>query len=558
VEKKSVVLSPEQLYIVNRIAGEANLNPQTNTAGGAGEVTSPANSSTFLIHGVTGSGKTEVYMNVIERCLARGFTAIMLVPEIGLTPQMLANFRARFGNVVAMLHSGLSVGERFDEWFRLFSGEAKIAIGARSAVFAPLENLGVIIIDEEHDGSYSAESNPRFNTHDVAEIRARYWHCPVVLGSATPGITSFYRAQKGEYELLKLEKRVNGIEMPRVEIVDMAAEMRAGNAGVFSRVFIERLKAVIEKKQQAIIFLNRRGFFASVMCKNCGWVARCQHCDVSLVFHKADRQLKCHYCSSRFSPVTKCPNCGSTYLKWGAVGTQAVVEEIEKLFPQTPIFRMDGDNVKGRETLIDILDEFGKTRPSILVGTQMVAKGHDFPHVALVGIIDADNSLHFSDFRAIERTFALVSQVAGRSGRAHDVGQVVLQTFIPTHYVYKLAAAGDYKSFYEKEINTRAVTKYPPFSTIVRVLVTAARDDKIKEFLEAIMATLRKRQNEFIYLGAMKSPLGRLDDKFRYQVLCRFDVAREREILDFIDSAVKGHKTQAVQVFMEINPQSLS
>jgi primosomal protein N' (replication factor Y) len=497
----------------------------------------------------------------------------MLVPEIGLTPQVLANFRARFGGLVAILHSGLTTGERFDEWYRLAAGGAKIAVGARSAVFAPLKNLGVIIIDEEHDGSYASESNPRFYTHEIAKIRCKYNKCPLVLGSATPSIESYQSAVTGEYTLLKLDKRVNNLQMPVVEIADMAAELRSGNGGVFSRSFLDKLLSCMDSRKQAIIFLNRRGFSSSVICKNCGWVAKCENCDVSLVYHKHDSLLKCHYCGGRFTPVTRCPRCSSAYLKYGATGTQKLVEELEKIFPEqdtkrVQIFRMDADSIKNKNNLVDILDKFGSTPRSILVGTQMVAKGHHFPNVSLVGIIDADNSLHFSDYRAAERTFALITQVAGRAGRdcvaaadtdqSASAGHVVLQTYIPTHYVYRLAANYDYVRFFEKEINTRLVTKYPPFTTVVRILVTGERDDQIKALLQKIMIVLRAREKDFVYLGAMKSPVGRIQNKFRYQILARIPWENEREMLDFMNACVKECQPKSVKIFLEINPQSLS
>jgi len=536
IDAKKVVLTEQQQAVVDEV---------TNNEG-----------KIYVLHGVTGSGKTEVYMNVIERVLAQGKTAIMLVPEIGLTPQVLAHFRARFGNNVAMLHSGLTVGERYDEWLRLHTGEAKIAIGARSAVFAPVENVGAIIIDEEHDGSYFSESNPRFHTHEIAKIRAKYNNCPLVLGSATPSIETYYKATTGEYRLLKLDKRVNNLQMPTVELVDMAAELRGGNGGIFSRSFIDKLTKCMADGKQAIIFLNRRGFSSFVMCKNCGWVARCENCDVSLVYHKEDSQLKCHYCACRFTSVTKCPECSGVYLKHGATGTQKLVEELEKMGYH--VFRMDADNIKTKDNLVDILDEFAKTPSSILVGTQMIAKGHHFPDVSLVGIIDADNSLHFSDYRATERTFALITQVSGRAGRSNECGHVVIQTYMPNHYVYRLAANYDYAKFFDKEINTRQVTKYPPFTTVVRILVTGERDDQIKNFLQKTMTDLRTREKDFVYLAAMKSPLGRLQNKFRYQVLARISKGNDQLLIDFMDEVVKRHQPKNLHVFLEINPQSLS
>ena len=295
-----------------------------------------------------------------------------------------------------------------------------------------------------------------------------------------------------------------------------------------------------------------------MMCKNCGWTARCPHCDVPLVFHKDDRLLKCHYCASRVAAPTKCPECGTTYLKFGATGTQKLVEELQKTFPNAPIFRMDADNVTNKDALVDILDRFGSASGAILVGTQMIAKGHHFPNVALVGIIDADNGLHVADFRSAERTFALVTQVAGRAGRSGATGHVIVQTYMPTHYVYKMAQNYDYNGFFNREIRTRETTKYPPFTTIVRVLVTGERDDKILDAIKSIMQILRTRERDFIYLGAMKSPLARLDDKFRYQILCRFAVQNSTDMLNFIDGAIRANPTNHASIFLEINPQSLS
>ncbi|MCL2756138.1 MAG: primosomal protein N' [Firmicutes bacterium] len=518
---------------------------------------------TFLLHGVTGSGKTEVYMHVIQKMLGLGKTAIMLVPEIGLTPQVLGNFRNRFGDTVAMIHSGLSPTERYDQWLQLHNGEAKIVIGARSAVFAPLENIGIIIIDEEHDASYFSESNPRFATHDIAKMRASYNKCPLVLGSATPSIESMHNAKNDVIELLRLDRRVNNLEMPKIQIVDMVSEIRGGNGGIFSRDLIHALGDALENNRQAMIFLNRRGFASSVMCTSCGWTASCENCDVSLVWHKDDNLLKCHYCAARFTKVNTCKKCSSNMLRYGYTGTQKVVEELANIFPNIPIFRMDADNTKTKDSLVNIINDFAKTTPSILVGTQMIAKGHDFPNVDVVGIIDADNSLHFSDFRASERTFSLITQVAGRAGRHKKEGNasepsVILQTYKPNHYVYRYAANYDYQNFFEKELNTRTTTKYPPFATIVRILVTGEIDQPIKSYLERVMTKLRTRQDEFIYLGAMKSPLGRIQNKFRYQILMRFNRDKEDELINFINETIRSEDTKKLMVFLEINPQSLS
>jgi len=579
-EKKKITLTPAQQNVVKEV------------------LSSSGDSSVFLLHGVTGSGKTEVYMHIIEQMLAQGKTAIMLVPEIGLTPQVLGNFLGRFGDTVAMIHSGLSPTERYDQWLRLHNGDAKIVIGARSAIFAPMENLGIIIIDEEHDTSYFSESNPRFCTHDIAALRGEYNKCSVLLGSATPCIESMNKCQC-DYKLLKLDRRVNDLAMPKIQIVDMVAEIRGGNGGLFSRDLMYALTGVVENKKQAMIFLNRRGFASCVSCMGCGWVANCDSCDVSLVWHKDDNQLKCHYCSARFTKATKCKKCDSTHLRYGYTGTQKVVEELEKMFPNTKIFRLDADNTKTKDSLVNILNEFANTTPAILVGTQMIAKGHDFPNVDVVGIIDADNSLHFSDFRASERTFALITQVAGRAGRAsqhrqrkfalevedkreqkddtntaqaqastderenfslsvRDGATVFLQTMKPNHYVYRFASNYDYDKFFEKELNTRMITKYPPYSTIVRVLVTGEVDEPIKKYLEKILGKLRTRAGDFIYLGAMKSPLGRIQNKFRYQILARFNRDIESDMINFIHDVVNSEDKKKILVFLEINPQNLS
>jgi primosomal protein N' (replication factor Y) len=427
-----------------------------------------------------------------------------------------------------------------------------------------VQNLGVLIIDEEHDGSYYSESNPRFFTHDVAQMRCKHNGCALVLGSATPSVETYYKATVAkDYKLLTLQSRVGDIKMPSVEIVDMVAELRSGHGGLFSRAFVARLLDTVAAGKQAMVFLNRRGFVSHVMCKSCAWVAKCDSCDVSMVYHKEDGKLKCHYCGGVWTDVTTCKKCGTIcekgYLLSGKSGTQKLVAELSKMLPDVPIFRMDADNTKTKDSLVDILDEFGRTSPAILVGTQMIAKGHHFPDVSLVGIVDTDNSLYFQDYRAAERTFALVTQVAGRAGRAGVEGHVVLQTFIPSHYVYRFAANYDYIKFFDKEINTREVTKYPPFTTIARVLVTGEVDVPIKSMLQEIMKTLRTRTDEFIYLGAMKSPVGRIQNKFRYQILMRFPRHKEREVLDFVDKAVKSVDIpRNVHVFLEINPQNLS
>lgn len=516
----------------------------------------------YLIHGVTGSGKTEVYMSFIEKILSAGKSAIMLVPEISLTPQVLGVFKKRFGNMVAILHSRLSAGERFDEWTRLMSGEARIAVGPRSAIFAPLQNLGAIIVDEEHDESYISESNPRYNTLEVAQFRARQNKCALILGSATPSIETYYRASIGDIKLLELPTRVHGREMPKIEIVDMLMEIRNGNNGIFSRRLLNELELCIQNKKQAMLFLNRRGYTSFMRCKSCGYIAKCSDCDVSLVYHKAENRLKCHYCGKRFKALTACPECGSANMREGAVGTEQVCEELRKLFPGIKVLRMDNDTTRNKDAHLRILNEFNESKPAILVGTQMIAKGHDFEDVVLVGVIDADQGLYQSHYKSAERTFALLTQVSGRAGRSKDEGKVILQTYSPRKYVYNLAANYNYKGFYEKEINLRKATKFPPFSTIIRLLFSGESLDVTQENTRLCFVDIKKIKEEysddFYYLDAMKSPISRIKTKHRFQILMRIKNNNLDKITQLLYNVVDKNRNIKVSSFVEINPQNLN
>ena len=516
----------------------------------------------YLLHGVTGSGKTEVYMALMQKTIEAGKTGIMLVPEISLTPQVLSNFRARFGDEVALMHSGLSAGERFDEWKRILLGKAKIVVGARSAIFSPLENLGLIVIDEEHDGSYTSDSHPRYNTIEVAEERAKICGCSLVLGSATPDLESYHKAIVGNYRLLEMKERINKRPMPPLTIVDMCEEVRHGNTDIFSTALKNALDKTIESGNQAMIFINRRGFSSFLMCKECGFVAKCQNCDTALVYHKHDNALKCHFCSARYRVFSECPECHSKELKMGSVGTQQVVEELQKMYPKTKILRMDNDTTSVKNGHYKILQEFRNGSAQILVGTQMIAKGHDFPAVTLVGIIDADQSLYQSSYTATERTFQLITQVAGRAGRADLQGTIVLQTYVPRHYVYRLASGYDYLSFYKKEANLREVTHFPPFAKIIRVLFTSENEalakDTTKVYYDKVKELAEKYKGEFIYIGASKSPVGRIQNKFRYQILIRLRLEKADEITTQLYKEADAIKNNAVSCFVEINPTSLS
>ena len=512
-----------------------------------------------LIHGVTGSGKTEIYLNIISRALQQGKTAIFLVPEISLTPQMFSQLKRRFGEKAAILHSGLSAGERFDEWWRLRTGEARIAIGARSAIFSPLENIGAIIIDEEHDGSYFSESAPRYSTAEVAKMRARHNGCKLILGSATPSVETYSRAVSGEYNLITLTQRINGRPLPDITIADMRKEVKRGNSSSFSSALREELKDTLQSGNQAIIFLNRRGYSHTVICQDCGYALKCEHCDVALAYHSEEDCLKCHYCGAKYRLPRACPECGGLHLRYGGTGTQRVVSDLKKLFPSARILRMDNDTTSGKEGHYKILKEFGEKKADILVGTQMIAKGHDFPSVTLVGILDADMSLHFSDYRAGERTFQLITQVSGRSGRAGEAGKVVLQTFSPENYILRYAVGYDYAGFFKNEIALRKATGFPPFTLICRVMVTAADDAPGLEALKGVYfgaEELRaKYPGEFIFLNKMHSPIKKIQGRVRYQVLMRLESGRL--LPQIYDLAVKYSGADAL-VYVEENPVNLS
>lgn len=539
--KDDIVLTKTQQEVVDRITSENNI---------------------YLLHGVTGSGKTEVYMHCMQKILASGKTGIMLVPEISLTPQVLMNFRSRFGDKVAILHSGLSAGERFDEWERILFGEAKIVIGARSAIFAPLKNIGLIVIDEEHDSSYNSDSNPRYSTIEVAKERARLSNCSLVLGSATPSLISYHSAMTHEYQLLEMKERINKKELPPLKIIDMGNEIRNGNNGIFSTALKEALTKTINEGNQAMLFINRRGFASFLMCKKCGFVAKCADCDVSLVLHKHENALKCHYCGNRYKVFTECPQCGNKDLSTGAVGTERVVHELKTLIPNVTVSRMDNDTTKTKDSHLKILSDFRSGKTQVLVGTQMIAKGHDFPSVTLVGIIDADVSLYQSSYTASEQTFELITQVAGRAGRADKAGEIYLQTYVPRHYTYKLASYYDYPAFYKKEINLRQVTMYPPFTKIIRILFTHSDENIAKETTKVYYDEVKKLQQqyngEFVYLGVMKSPIGRIQNKFRLQVLMRIKPERADEITNELFNIADNMDKNKATIFVEINPQNLS
>lgn len=515
---------------------------------------------TSLLFGVTGSGKTEVYLKLISDTLKKGKTAIMLVPEISLTPQMLRQLRARFQGEVSILHSKLSAGEKFDEWLRLKRGEAKIAIGARSAIFAPLDNLGLIVIDEEHDGSYEAENSPRYKTIEVAEERARLSGAKIVLGSATPSVESYDKAIGGEYYLAEMKTRINGKNLPEFIVADMRQEIRRGNESIFSSDLKSEIEDCLKQGNQAIIFFNRRGYSRQVLCRDCGNVIRCENCDVALNYHKDQGVLKCHFCNATYKMPSACPECGSINLSYNGIGTQKVVDEIKRLFPSARLLRMDNDTTSGKEGHFKILKDFSDKKADILVGTQMVAKGHDFPAVTLVGILDADMSLYFSDYRSGERTYQLITQVAGRSGRADKKGKVVLQTYNPENEVLRFAINYDYVGFFEREKAVRKSTNFPPYSLVLRIMVEADDDKAAMEGLKEVYFRVKevydRERDKFTFFNKMKCPVKRIKNKYRYEILMRIP-PDDKRLKDEIYNLALKDKKPGVLTYVEENPSNL-
>lgn len=515
---------------------------------------------TSLLFGVTGSGKTEVYLKLISDTLKKGKTAIMLVPEISLTPQMLRQLRARFQGEVSILHSKLSAGEKFDEWLRLKRGEAKIAIGARSAIFAPLDNLGLIVIDEEHDGSYEAENSPRYKTIEVAEECARLSGAKIVLGSATPSVESYDKAIGGEYYLAEMKTRINGKNLPEFIVADMRQEIRRGNESIFSSDLKSEIEDCLKQGNQAIIFFNRRGYSRQVLCRDCGNVIRCENCDVALNYHKDQGVLKCHFCNATYKMPSACPECGSINLSYNGIGTQKVVDEIKRLFPSARLLRMDNDTTSGKEGHFKILKDFAEKKADILVGTQMVAKGHDFPAVTLVGILDADMSLYFSDYRSGERTYQLITQVAGRSGRADKKGKVVLQTYNPDNEVLRFAINYDYVGFFEREKAVRKSTNFPPYSLVLRIMVEADDDKAAMEGLKEVYFRVKevydRERDKFTFFNKMKCPVKRIKNKYRYEILMRIP-PDDKRLKDEIYNLALKDKKPGVLTYVEENPSNL-
>lgn len=520
--------------------------------------------SEFLLFGITGSGKTEVYIQLIEKVLNIGKTSIMLVPEISLTPQTVDRFIARFGaEKVAVLHSKLSVGERYDQWYKIKNGEAKIVIGARSAMFAPINDLGLVIIDEEHDGSYKSESSPRYNVKDVARYLAKEYSIPIVFGSATPDMDSFYKASKGDIELLELTKRANNASLPIVNIVDMRAELANGNRSSISMKLYELIKKNIQNQKQTILFLNRRGYSTFIMCRDCGYVAKCKNCNIALTYHSKENKLRCHYCGYETNPYNTCPDCKSKNIKYSGSGTQKLEEEINKIFPQAKTIRMDVDTVTKKNSHEDILNRFKNENIDILIGTQMVVKGHHFPNVTLVGVIFADGSLNIDDYRANERTFQILTQVAGRAGREKDVsGNVIIQTYNPDNLAIEYSKKQDYKLFYNTEIMIRKQLKYPPFCDIILIGFSSENENCVIESAKFMYKILKNKiineKLKIILYKPVPAPIDKIKNKVRWRIIikCKFD----DEIIQSINKALKELESinlKNVKTTIDVNPTNM-
>ena len=517
----------------------------------------------FLLHGVTASGKTEVYMEAIAKCLALGKTAIMLVPEIALTNQIVQRFIGRFGKPqIAVLHSRLTPRERYDEWHRIRRGEARIVIGARMGVFAPADEIGLVIMDEEHEATYKSDMTPKYDTVEVAAKRLQTTGGVLLLGSATPSVVSYERAREGIYQLLTLTRRYNQTPLPKVEIVDMRKELREGNTGIFSRRLYEAAAGTLRKGQQVILFQNRRGYSNFVSCRECGTVLKCPECELSLVYHKREQALVCHYCGKRFPVPEVCPQCGSRYLKYFGIGTEQVEEAAAELFPDAVLDRLDLDAIKKRKDLDTILERFSKGKTDILIGTQLVAKGLDFHNVGLVGVIAADVSLNIPDYRSTERTFQLITQVAGRAGRGAERGQVIVQTYDPQNYVFQHAMRHDYSGFFEDERTLRSCMEYPPFGDIIMVNFTAEDEQlaldtalRCRTYMEHVLGSTEARR----ILSPKVSLNFKGKDSFRQYLIIRCPRGKRNEYVYDLDhfSQILLREKVPCSVNIDVNPYSI-
>ncbi|MGY3780913.1 primosomal protein N' [Streptococcus gallolyticus] len=516
-------------------------------------------SNPFLLEGVTGSGKTEVYLHIIDKVLKLGKTAIVLVPEISLTPQMTNRFISRFGKQVAIMHSALSDGEKFDEWRKIKSGQARVVVGARSAIFVPIENIGAIIIDEEHEATYKQESNPRYHARDVALLRAKYHKAVLLMGSATPSIESRARASRGVYQFLQLTHRANPMaKIPKVEIVDFRDYVGQQEVSNFTPYLLEKIADRLEKNEQVVLMLNRRGYSSFIMCRDCGYVDECPNCDISLTLHMDTKTMNCHYCGFEKSIPHTCPNCHSRSIRYYGTGTQKAYDELVEVFPQARILRMDVDTTRQKGSHQRILDKFGNHEANILLGTQMIAKGLDFPNVTLVGVLNADTSLNLPDFRSSERTFQLLTQVAGRAGRAEKEGEVLIQTYNPQHYAIQLAQKQDYEAFYAYEMGIRRQLAYPPYYFTVGLTLSHKDEQTVVRKSSELLQLLRQQLSDKIkILGPTPKPIARTHNLYHYQIIVKYRFEDNLEnVLNQILDLTQLPENKDLRLVIDYEPQN--
>ncbi len=516
----------------------------------------------FLLYGVTGSGKTEIYLQLIEKVLEKQKTSIMLVPEISLTPQTINRFIARFGKQqIAVLHSKLSIGERFDEWNKIKDKKAKIIIGARSAIFAPTDNIGIVIIDEEHDSSYKSESSPRYDTKEIANILGKQNKFPVVLGSATPDINTYYNAVNKKITMLKLTKRANNSNLPKVEIIDLKQELAKGNRSMLSINLKEEVEKNLKEKKQTILFLNRRGFSTFIMCRECGYTVKCKNCNISMTYHRFENKLKCHYCGFEQEVLTTCPNCKSNKIRYFGAGTQKLEEEIHKIFPEASTIRMDVDTVTKKNSHEHILNKFKDDKIDILIGTQMIVKGHHFPNVTLVGVIAADTTLNIDDYRANERTFQILTQVAGRAGREKLPGKVIIQTYNPENFSIDLAKKQNYDEFYNIEIALRKQLKYPPFCDIIIIGFIGTNEKELLSISNYVYNNLVNKMDrqKFDIFKPMPSPIDKIQNKIRWRMIIKGKMTRQAydDINECLAEIYVKKNIKNTRIWADINPNSM-
>lgn len=518
----------------------------------------------FLLFGITGSGKTEIYLQLIQKNLKENKSAIVLVPEISLTPQMLDRFISRFGKEnIAVLHSKLSVGERHDEWERIKKNDAKIVIGARSAIFAPVNNLGIIIIDEEHDSSYKSESSPKYDAKQVARKIAKKSNIPLVLGSATPDVTTFYRAKNNQITLLKLTKRSNNSSLPKVEIVDLKQELASGNRSMLSFDLYKSIEENLKNKLQTILFLNRRGYSTFIMCRNCGYTIKCKNCNITMTYHSHENKLKCHYCGYETQIAKICPECGSDKIRYFGTGTQKLEQEIQRQFPQAKTIRMDIDTITKKNSHEDIINKFKNENIDILIGTQMVVKGHHFPKVTLVGVISADTLINLDDFRSTEKTFQLLTQVAGRAGRENLPGKVIIQTYNPDNFSIIDAQKQDYEKFYETEIALRKQLKYTPFCDIIVIGFNSLKEEEIKkisqEFYKILINKIENLKDDKIKVfNPMPSPIDKIQNRVRWRIIIKTNMTDKlNELLNDTLNQIYSKNYKNTKITIDINPNNM-